>query len=148
MQLRDFAQFQIWFKNSNLLGSHKIELTVAKDIIYTLTSNQSMSSSRGVVKTLGVDKQNIKRAMGRQVQLNIIQNALWINHRQASCSNVLRQENKDVIIDWWTKKTTISLNKKDVMKRKIVVKHFEEHPKHFLQVSQVRCIGLNHIFEL
>jgi hypothetical protein len=55
-----------------LLGSHKIELTVAKDIIYTLTSNQSMSSSRGVVKTLGVDKQNIKRAMGRQVQLNII----------------------------------------------------------------------------
>jgi hypothetical protein len=67
---------------------------------------------------------------------------------QTSHSDVLPQEIKNVIIDWWTKETPISPNRKDVVKRQIVVKRFEEHPKHFLQVSQVRCIGLNHIFEL
>ncbi len=29
---------------------------VAKDIVYTLASNQSMNSSLGVTKTLGVDR--------------------------------------------------------------------------------------------
>jgi hypothetical protein len=52
---------------------------VIKNIVYTLAFNQSMSSSRGVAKTLGVDRRNIKRAMGKWVQLDIIQNVLWIN---------------------------------------------------------------------
>ncbi len=39
----------------HLLGFCKIKL-VAKDIICTLASNQTISSSRGVVKSLGVDK--------------------------------------------------------------------------------------------
>jgi hypothetical protein len=60
----------------------------------------------------------------------------------------LPQEIRDVVIDWSIKETTIVPNRKDFMKRQIVVKCFEEHPKHFLQVSQVRCIGFNHIFEL
>jgi phage regulator Rha-like protein len=54
---------------------------VAKDIVYTLASNQSMSNSRGVAKTFGVDRQNIERAMGKWVQLHIIQNASWISQR-------------------------------------------------------------------
>ncbi len=81
---------------------------VAKDIVYTLASNQSMSNSnRGVAKTLVVDRQNIK-AMGRWVQLDIIQNVLWINQGQASCLDALPQELRNVVIDWWIKETTIS----------------------------------------
>jgi hypothetical protein len=91
-----------------LLGSRKTQLMVAKDIVYTLASNQSMNSSLGVTKTLGVDRWNIKRAMGKRVQLDIIPNALWINQRQPSHSNALPQEIRDV------------------------VKHLEEHPKHFV----------------
>lgn len=40
----------------HLLGSRKIELVVTKDIICTLTSNQTISNSRGVVKSLGVSR--------------------------------------------------------------------------------------------
>jgi hypothetical protein len=40
----------------HLLGSRKIELVVAKDIICTLASNQTISSSRGVVKSSGVNR--------------------------------------------------------------------------------------------
>jgi hypothetical protein len=54
------------FKSSltnHLLGSCKTGLMVAKEIVCTLAS---MSSSRGVAKTLGVERRNIKR-LGRWV---------------------------------------------------------------------------------
>jgi hypothetical protein len=41
---------------AHLLGSCKIELIVAKNIVCTLASNQTINSCRGVVKSLGVDK--------------------------------------------------------------------------------------------
>jgi hypothetical protein len=41
---------------THLLGSRKIELVVAKNIIYTLASNQYVSNIRNVFKTLGVER--------------------------------------------------------------------------------------------
>jgi hypothetical protein len=56
------------FKSSltiHLLGFRKTELVVAKNRIYTLTFNQYVNNSRSVAKTLGVDRQNIKKVLGR-----------------------------------------------------------------------------------
>lgn len=72
------------FKSSlttHLLGTCKTNLVVVKDIVCTLASNQTLNSGRSFAKTLGVDKQNIKRAMGRRVQLDTIENAFWINSK-------------------------------------------------------------------
>ncbi len=84
---------------THLLGACKTNLVVAKDIVCTLSSNQIVDSGRSFAKTLGVDKQNIKRAMGRKVQLDTIQNALWINFKQARCLDVMSQVMKDVVIE-------------------------------------------------
>jgi hypothetical protein len=43
----------------HFLGSHKIELMVAKDIVYTLAFNQYVNNTGSVAKLLGVDRQNI-----------------------------------------------------------------------------------------
>jgi hypothetical protein len=40
----------------HLLGFCKIELIVAKNIVCTLASNQTINSCRGVVKSLGVNR--------------------------------------------------------------------------------------------
>jgi hypothetical protein len=94
------------------LGTCKTNLVVAKDIVCTLASNQIVSNGRSFAKTLRVDKRNIKRAMGRRVQLDTIKNDFWINSKWARCSNVMSQVMKDGVIEWWTKETTISPNKK------------------------------------
>jgi hypothetical protein len=51
----------------HLLGACKTNLLVAKDTVCTLASNQTVNNGRSFAKTLGVDRRNIKRAMGRRV---------------------------------------------------------------------------------
>jgi hypothetical protein len=43
-----------------------------------LTSSSSISSNKGVVKVLGVDKRNIRKALERRIQMDTISNAFWI----------------------------------------------------------------------
>jgi hypothetical protein len=74
-----------------LLGFRSTQLIIAKNVVCILATNESISSSRGV-KSLGVDRWNIKRAMGRWVQLDTIQDAFGINLRQAKRSNATNNE--------------------------------------------------------
>jgi len=75
-----------------LLGFQNTQLIIGKDIVCILATNQFVSSSRGVVKSLGVNKRNIKRAMGRWVQLDTIQDAFGFNLRQTKCSDATNNE--------------------------------------------------------
>jgi hypothetical protein len=51
---------------------------MAKDIICTLTSSRSITSKRVVAIVLGVDKQNIPRAMLKHVELDIVNDVFWL----------------------------------------------------------------------
>jgi hypothetical protein len=53
----------------HLVGQKKFDLVVVKDIVYMLTFGSSNGSNRGAAKVLGVNKCNIRRGMGRQMQL-------------------------------------------------------------------------------
>jgi hypothetical protein len=53
----------------HLLGSYQIKLVVVKDIIYILTFNQFINSSKSVAKTLKVEKWDIKKAPGVNLSL-------------------------------------------------------------------------------
>jgi len=46
--------------SSHLIGQKSSKTILAKDIICTLATSQSIGSSKEVVKILGVDKKNIK----------------------------------------------------------------------------------------
>jgi hypothetical protein len=45
---------------------------MAKDIVCTLTSSQSIISKRAITRVLGVDRQNISKAELRHAQLDIM----------------------------------------------------------------------------
>jgi hypothetical protein len=97
------------------------------------TSSSFNGSSRGVVRILCVDKHNIQKALGRQVQLDTMKDVFWNSRRRTKCSNALLQSLKDLVIQYWTNQT----NCKDVVRCRIGVKVYEEHATHYLQISQV-----------
>jgi aspartate oxidase len=43
------------------------------------------------------------------------------------------------VINWWENETIISLKTKDVVRRRIGMKLYETHSKHYLQMSQVNA---------
>lgn len=124
-------------------GAKKDERIVAKDIVCTFAAGPSMGSSRGVAKVLGVDIRNVKKGMERRLQLDLSDNAFWVNYKRATRATFISKEMKDVIVDWWVTESTISPNHKDIVRNRIAVKKFEEHATHYLQVSQV---SIHHLY--
>jgi hypothetical protein len=47
---------------------------------------------------------------------------------------------KDVVVKWWIEETQVSQRKRNVVKRLIGVKQYEEHVGHFYQESWVAMI--------
>jgi hypothetical protein len=63
---------------------------MAKDIMCTLASSQSIMSSRETSKVLGVDKiRNIKKAFEKQLLLETSSFTLWTNYKRAKRSTFL-----------------------------------------------------------
>jgi hypothetical protein len=50
---------------------------------------------------------------------------------------VLNEKDCNLIQDWWDTTTTTSPNRKDVKRKRISAKTFEQHATHYLQESQV-----------
>jgi hypothetical protein len=115
-----------------LVGAKSSKITMAKDIVCTLVTSQSIRSSRELAKVLGVDRRNIKRAAERRQLLYSFGVAFWTSHQHVKRSNILSKLTKDLITSWWSTETTISLNCKDVIRRRIKMKIFEEHATHYL----------------
>ncbi len=65
-------------RNAHLLGHHKSKVVMAKGIVCTFASSQSIINGRGIVKMLGVDKRNIKKGAKRRILLHT-QNKLHSN---------------------------------------------------------------------
>lgn len=62
---------------------------MAKDIIFILTSSQSLMSNIDFVKVLGVDKRNIRKAIIRRVLMDTQNDFFWICYIRATRSDVL-----------------------------------------------------------
>jgi hypothetical protein len=83
---------------NHLVGPKKTQLVVAKNIICMLASGSLIGSSRNVVKVLGVDKRNIRKALERCVQMDIVNNAFWITQKTSRCFNTLLASIRDIVI--------------------------------------------------
>jgi hypothetical protein len=59
----------------HLIGQKKFYLIVVKDIVCMLAFGSSNINNRGVAKVLGVNKDNIWKGMGRQMQLETMKSA-------------------------------------------------------------------------
>jgi hypothetical protein len=58
--------------NTHLASRRKSKLVMAKNIVCTLTSSQSITSKRVVARVLGVNRQNISKVVLRRAQLDIM----------------------------------------------------------------------------
>jgi hypothetical protein len=126
----------------HLTGQKKQQLTLAKDIVCMLATLELSASHREIAKTLGVDRRNIQRSIVRPEDLDDKGKAFWLSRRCALRSDRLSEEVKQLVLQWWTFHSTVSPNRKDITRCRIGVKQFEEHPRHYLQVSQVCFVNL------
>jgi hypothetical protein len=98
---------------------------MAKDVIYLfVTSPQSTRSGKSITRMLDLDRWNIKKGLERHM-LDTNSDATFLNIVRSFMSR------------WWENETTISPNMKDVVRRCTIVKLYETHCTHYLQMSQV-----------
>jgi hypothetical protein len=69
--------------------------------------------------------------------------AFWLLHKCQKHIDCLLDAISVLVQDWWEKKTTISPNMKDIVKKWIRVNLYEAHPTHYLQVSNVKATFLD-----
>jgi hypothetical protein len=63
----------------HLKGQRKFNLVVAREIVCMLASSSSNGSNKDVVRVLGVDKCNIRKALGKQVQLDTMKDVFGLH---------------------------------------------------------------------
>jgi hypothetical protein len=62
---------------------------MAKNIVCTFASSQSIMNNREVAKVLGVDTRNIKKAFERWLLLDTLGSTFWTYYKRAKYSNSL-----------------------------------------------------------
>jgi len=75
---------------------------MAKDILYIFATSESVGSSRGTTKLLGVDSRNITKVVDRCWALDTLGNAFWTDYRRATRADVLSKHFTKCVIKWWT----------------------------------------------
>lgn len=122
----------------HLTGQRSQPLVMAKDIVCALaTSQYNVTSCREVARVLGVDRRNIKKGIVRREILDHFGDAFWRTFKRAKRADALSARIVELVTTWWTLETTVSPNRKDVTFKRIGVNEKIEHPKHYLQVSEV-----------
>jgi len=129
--------------NTHLLGHRTSKVVMAKDIVCTFASSQSISNGRDITKMFGVDERNIKKGVERRILLNTKKIAFWLNYRKSRRFDFLDESLRNIVIQWWIACSTISPNRKDVVKSCVGIKQYETHETHYLQMSQVKLFFLN-----
>jgi hypothetical protein len=83
---------------SHFTRAHPAQSLLAKDIVCMLASSQSVGSSRGLARVLGVDMQNLRKAKVRRVLLDTQTDAFQISCKRAVRSDVLSEFMKELVI--------------------------------------------------
>jgi hypothetical protein len=100
---------------SHFTGVHPSHSLMAKDIICTLALSQSLGTSRGLAKVLGIGRRNIKKAIMRRVLLDTRKDSSWTSYKRATRSDVLPESVWTLVNNWWTNESTISPERKRVL---------------------------------
>ena len=122
---------------SHLVGLRKARTVQAKNIVTTFAVAPGVGSGRGVAEILGVDRRNIKKALARRILIDNKEDAFWLQDQRRVRCDALPDVVKNIIRKWWEEETTISPNRKDIVRKWVAPKLYIEHATHYLQVSQV-----------
>jgi hypothetical protein len=107
--------------SNHMKGLRSNKSAMVKHIVCTFASSQA-GSNMGVTRVLGVDKKKIKKGLKRRLLVDTSNQAFWIDHKGVKRSKSSVAHFQQVVIQWWTTKTTISPNQKDVIMLKTLVR--------------------------
>lgn len=90
-----------------------------------------------IAKTIGANHYSIQTIVVRRIHVHHTCENIWGSLPKKHQCDVVNDEDRELIMKWWETSTTISTNQKDVKRRRIAPKTFEQHATHYLQESQV-----------
>jgi len=106
-------------------------------LLFAIVSSKHRASQKNLSKIIDVNKYSFRKAIVRQVHVvQIGENIGGGGLLRKQWCDVLDEKYYNYIIkNWWDITTTISLNRKDVKRKIISAKTFEQHAPHYLQES-------------
>jgi hypothetical protein len=87
-----------------------------------------------------VDGRNIKKWVEQRCSLDTSGDAFWVNMKSQKHRNGLCETKVQQIMDFWTSRTTISPNAKNITRKRVGMKQYEEHATHYLQISHMNFL--------
>lgn len=113
------------------------EKFVRKTTLLEAAVSRDVSGVRALSRVLGTKASNISNAIQRRQALESNGSSIFTlaerRRREGMSHNT-----KALVNLWWTSETRVSPNKKDVTRKRLGPKMYEQHPTHFLLESQVR----------
>ena len=102
----------------HLVVVKNFKIVMAKDILCTFALGLDVGIGRGMACLLGVDRRNITKAWEKRTSLDSMQDAFWLHNRRKPHCNLLPQDIRATVEQWWAQETTVSPNQKDIVTKK------------------------------
>jgi hypothetical protein len=102
-------------------------------ILSTIVFSANGTSQNFIPKALGVTRYSLRKVRTRNVHVDEINENIWGGLPRKWHYHVIDEKDHELIMIWWDTATTISPNRKDIKRKQIFSKTFEEHPIHYLQ---------------
>jgi hypothetical protein len=106
-------------------------------LLTTVASREDEPSQRFLQKTLQASRHTLRKAILRRAYVDDTRDNFWGGLSRKRRSDSLSKEDWQVIVSFWDTATTISPIAKDILYQRTGPWQFLEHPKHYLQESQV-----------
>ena len=113
------------------------ELGTKHAILTAVVSGSSSSSLRSQAKLLDVHPRNIALALARRKVMEASIVFKWTLSIKKRRSDVLDEDTKAVVLLWWASETQNSLNRKEVVRKRLEDGVIDTKPTQYLMESQV-----------
>jgi hypothetical protein len=110
------------------VGALKRDGVKAQQMVCSVAVSKNIKSGKTVTKMLGVNKQFLYKMMKKRGRLLSLSMLLWGNKKQLPQLDSLSVSVRKLVQGWWTLETTISPNKKDVIRLNKGVKKYITPP--------------------
>lgn len=127
------------FRKFGKKGSLPKDQAVAKRASLTvLCSEETVQQNlgRATAQFLGTRRSNVKLGAQRRSAV-LTDESLWVLTARKTRSDKLSEEDKALVVRFWTENTRVSPNLKDVRRQWIAPKVYREHITHLLEMTQV-----------
>ena len=122
-------------------GVQSKDMLVVRGALLSAAVSTEVTDVRAIARILKTRTVNVKNARYRRRALEESGSSVWAAPRRRQRFDVLSKVTVNAVRVWWTTKTRVSLNKKEVVRKRIPSsKTVEEHATHYLLESQVRLL--------